>query len=183
MPTPTYIHQDELAEEYRHLLDPENMAELEGVPNLFRMLANNPPLLRSFMLWSGTLWEEAGLSARQRELVILTVARELESEYEWNQHVSIAADIDLSKSEILDLADGDDEEFPETEQLLIEFTRKACTRTVGQDDTEALCQMFDDRTVIGVVLLIGNYIMTDLIVDTLAIDLDSPFIGWELKHL
>lgn len=180
MTIPKYVDQDDLDEEYQHLLEPANMGEIERVLNLFRMLANNPPLLRSFMLWSGTLWDEVELSGRQRELVILTVARELESEYEWNQHVPIAINCGIERDEIIDLANGTLEGFSDSEQVLIRYTEKACQRSVSHEDTEQLCEAFEDSTAVGVVVLVGNYVMTDFIIDILDIELDSPFVGWSI---
>jgi YYY domain-containing protein len=66
-----------LPEEYQYLLDEDVLGER----NIFRAMGNNPPILKSYMLYGSTLWKECGLSPRDRELVILGVARALAADH------------------------------------------------------------------------------------------------------
>lgn len=175
-----YLEAADLSDEYQSLLDPAERGEFGRVINLFRVLANNPRLLRSYLLWSGTIWDGCGLDERQRELVILQVALEQRSEYEWNQHVSIAQEVGITPAELAALLDGTLEEFEPAEAALLEFTRASVAGNGSvMEHRAALREYFEDGAVVGIVVLVSHYIATAYIVEALDIDLDEEFVGWE----
>ena len=68
--------------------------------NLFRMLANAPALIGPTLRLGEAILTKSELDPKLRELVILRVARETGSEYEWVQHERIARLVGLSDEEI-----------------------------------------------------------------------------------
>lgn len=175
-----YLTKSDLPDEYEALLDPEELGEFGAVINLFRILANNPQILRSYLLWSATIWDACGLDERRRELVILTVAYERRSEYEWNQHVSLANDAGITPREMSALIDDELDQFPPEEATLIRFIRRTLSAQSNPPDTLAdLREHYDDETVTGIAVLVSHYLATAYVVDALDIDLDDDFIGWD----
>ena len=75
-------------------LAPEVRATLASLPplNIFRMLANAPTTLKTFVDWGLSLLFQTELDARHREIAILRVAHVTRSKYEWHQHAIIARD-------------------------------------------------------------------------------------------
>ena len=59
---------------------------------LYRVLANNPVMLRSYAQLAKTLRYDAGTPRALRELMILRIAQLCGSEYEWQHHRKMAAD-------------------------------------------------------------------------------------------
>jgi len=89
-----YLTEEELPAEHRYLFEPSNPfsdtdeesdgsdAPWDEPQHTHRAIANNPELLEAYRRFGSSIWTETGLTDRQRELAILTVARALESEYE-----------------------------------------------------------------------------------------------------
>ena len=100
-----YRRADEVDEQYRDHV----VSSLQpGKPiNVYAAVANNEAVLAGLRAFLGSLWEESGLTDRQREIVILTAAAETGNGYEWHQHVTIAGDGVLSRAELAAIA-GDD---------------------------------------------------------------------------
>lgn len=176
-----YLDQSDLAEPYQPLLDPDKMGELHGVLNLFRGLANNPDVLRSFVLWSNTLWSECGLSVRERELLILRLAVGLESRYEWNQHVPIALQNGIDAEEITAIAEGRVDPFDDFEIALLQYGSKFVDRSVTDATHETLGEHLSVGEIVAVAAVCSHYVATAGIVEALGIDLEDEFVGWRLE--
>ena len=85
MPRVDYVSQEEIDEEYEDLI--VSTLQPGKRVNVYSAIGNNGPVLAGFREFLGSLWEHSGLTDRQREIVILTAASEIGSEYEWHQHV------------------------------------------------------------------------------------------------
>lgn len=170
------VEPDELDAEYSRLLTENSL----GPISLFRALANNPPLMESYMKWGTTLWEESGLTQREVELVILTVASELEAAYEWHQHVPIARSLDITDAEIAAVRDGSYERLEEPESMLCRYARAVIDGNVDATVSEEVATAFDDSTVVGITCLASHYLSTAIFVDAVGVEPESTFRGWEL---
>ncbi len=71
-------------------------------------LAHHPELTRAYHTLNGHLLFATTLSPRQRELLILRVAAVRGCEYEWAQHVVLAADAGLAATRSTRVRDGGD---------------------------------------------------------------------------
>ena len=75
-------------------------------PRVFTTLARNRSLFRRWLLFAGGLMPGGKLSRRDTELVILRVAHEKDSEYEWHHHERLAARSGLSAEQISAVREG-----------------------------------------------------------------------------
>ena len=175
-----YRDPDDLPAEYRDLLyssrDPDETA------NVFRALANDPPVLDSFRKYFGVLWAESGLDERERELVILTAARAADSTYEWHQHVRIARSVGVDDDEIRAIGSGDFATFAGREATLLRFARAVAEDAVDDARFASAAAEFDDSTLVGVAMLASGYLGLARALSALDVDVeaDQEFVGWDL---
>ena len=77
-----------------------------GPPNIFTTLGRHPRLFRAWLRYSARLMPFGSLPRRDTELVILRVAWQCRSAYEWHQHVAIALRVGLTPDEVAGVADA-----------------------------------------------------------------------------
>ena len=169
-----YVDPESLTEEYRYLFDDNVLGER----NIFLALANNPPVLQSFMRFGNTLWQQSGIERSEMEIVILSVARAMDAKYEWHQHVPMATEAGLSQSEIRSIARGDPDDLSNKKSILVRYASAVATGTVEEDIADAMTDEFDPDTVVATTLLAGYYVATARTIDALQIDIEGEFVGW-----
>ena len=85
-----YVNKDDLAVGKRHIFD--NISGSRGVVlNVFQALLNSPDVTEKVAALGEYLRYKSLLDPVVRETVILSVARELNNEYEWAQHEPVGA--------------------------------------------------------------------------------------------
>lgn len=196
-----YLSEEDLPPEYRRLFGPTNpfveAAQAEdsdddapwedtpwdGPQNTHRAIGNNPEILEAYRRLGASVWMETGLNDRERELVILSVAKALESEYEWYQHVRVALRIGIERDAIEALANDELESLTEAEQALVEYATAFATRSVDDGTHARTAEHFDDATIVGIGMLAAYYIGIDYMGDALALDLEEEFVGWHLENI
>lgn len=196
-----YVTRDDLPERHRPLLGSYSEMGAEYTPHvasppsgdsdtgsdvpprLYQAMANNPPILKAFRRMASTLRSECGLSERHREIVILTVARAMDAEYEWHHHVRIGRAVGLSVEEIRALADGRSEAFDAAEAALVEYTMHFVAGTVDVTHHDALAADFDEREVVGVAMLAQFYLGLSRVIDAFDLEIGEPFVGWDLERV
>lgn len=170
------VSQSELPEEYRSLLDEDALGER----NIFTTMGNNPSILRSYMLYGSTLWDDCGLSAHDRELAILAVARELDSRYEWEQHVDIGYEAGVSPEAIRAIGCGELEYFDDRTRAVLEYVQAFATSDVDDAVHERLASQFDHGAVVGIGMLASHYVATACFLEGFEVSLEeTTFVGWE----
>ena len=182
---------EELPAEKRSLLDSLSDADdavvdhwLEGgTLNVYRALGRNLPILEGFREFGGAVWHGSDLEPIERELVILTTAYHTEMPYEWHQHVRVALDEGIAPETILAVSiDRLDELDPEHARL-VEYVERFVAGEMDDATHEALLANYDEPTVIGIGMLSGLYIGLAHLLDALDVELEAPFVGWELENL
>lgn len=157
------------------------VSALQGTErNIYRTVGNNPAVLYGLRTLLGSLWRDSGLDPLQRELVILVVARETDSEYVWHQHVAIARDVGFSDAEIIAIGAGELESFDRTDRLLVAYAQATVRGDVDDALADRLAVTFDDKTIVGVTTLASGYLMIARLLDALAVETEAPFVGWRL---
>lgn len=169
------LEQADLPEEYRYLLGEDAMGEI----NLLCAMANNPDVLQSYMRYGSTLWSSAGLEEADVERCILTVARTIDAEYEWHQHVPIARDLGVAEADVEAISRGDLERFGERRAALLRYVRAVAEGDVDDATHAALAAHVDDATVVGATLLATHYVATARFLDALDVPLEGSFVGWD----
>lgn len=170
------VSQSDLPEDYQYLMDEDALGER----NIFRAMGNNPPILKSYMLYGTTVWNECGLSAHDRELVILAIARALRSEYEWEQHVDIGAAEDVSPEAMRAIGGDDLSYFDDETQAVLEYAQAFARDEMTDAVHDALAAHVDARTVAGVGMLSSHYVATAFMLKSFGVPLElDQFVGWE----
>ncbi len=172
------LTQSDLPEEYRYLFDNEALGDL----NLFRTMAHVPRAMQAYMRFGTALWNAGTLSARERELAILTVARTLRSPYEWHQHVALGREVGITDDELRALARAADCGFTEREQAIVRYADAVATGTVTDPLFEAVVDATDVETAVGLTMLAGHYVLTARVLDALSVPVDGGgFVGWSVE--
>lgn len=167
--------QSDLPEEYQYLLSEDALGER----NVVCAIANEPAVLQSYMRYGSTLWEAGELTVRQRELVILGVARALDSRYEWQQHVELGREAGIDDTELRAIGRGDLDEFGEADRVLLRYARAFAARGVTDAVHDALADQFDTGTTTAVAMLASHYVATAYALDAMNVPLEGSFVGWE----
>lgn len=168
--------RSDLPEEYQYLLEEDTLGER----HLFTTMGNNPEILKSYMLYGSTLWDSCGLSAHDRELALLAVARELGSRYEWEQHVDIGYEADVTPEAMRAIGRGDFAYFDDRTQVVLEYVQAFAAGDVTDEIHERLAAHFEEDTVVGIGMLASHYVATARFLEGFGVPLEQEtFIGWE----
>ncbi|MFC7157026.1 carboxymuconolactone decarboxylase family protein [Halomarina halobia] len=188
-----YVDPDDLPEENRNLLETSmDAGDLEEAHehlfstetrNVHRAIGNNPAVLRGFRSSNTTLWNESGVTERQRELVILATARAIDSRYEWHQHVRHALGAGLTPDEIRAIAREDYDSFSDPEAALLTYVAALTQGEVEDDQYTGVAAQFDDSTVVGITMLASKYVGLARALAAFDVDTEEPFVGWGLERL
>lgn len=129
--------------------------------NLFMMLMRNPRMFWSWLMFAKQMMPYGEIDRRDTELVILRVAWNCRSRYEWGQHVDIGLRAGVSAEEIIRVTRGaDSADWSTHRRALI----RACDefhqqRMVSEETWRLLEAHYGKRLLIEVVMLIGHYEM------------------------
>jgi alkylhydroperoxidase family enzyme len=165
--------------------DPEVIEMLNALPqgadgpvgeyNIFRTLARHPDLFRSWLPFGGYLLVGGTLSSRDRELMILRTAVRCRSSYEWGQHVRISERMGIEREAIDRVLEGPDAPgWSELESTLMRAVDELHDDSRLSDATwEALAKDYDEKQLIELALLIGQYHMVAFALNSLGVELDE----------
>lgn len=168
---------------------PENLqyvwdrnATNDVLPNIFRTMANNPSVWRSYLRLGNGLWSGCGLDVPTRELVILRTAILQHSAYEWHQHVRIGRQTGLSDARIVGLHHWRASTlYSAAEQAILAYVDAlGASDHPPADVHDSLAAHFPAATVVGVNLLVGYYVMTAKFLGAMEVETEGPFVGWQL---
>jgi len=157
-----------------------------GVLNVFKIVAHNPKLLRSWVRMATPLLSGGILlEPRLRELVILRVGQLCGSEYEFGQHIRIAKAAGVTYEEMAALQDYADRDlFSELERAVIAYT-DACARLDpdAPDRARDLKRWLSDREILELSFCVGHWGMVARVLVPLEVELDEPLLaqlpdGW-----
>jgi AhpD family alkylhydroperoxidase len=145
-------------------------------PNVFTTLARHRGLFRRWLFFAGALMPGGKLPRRDTELVILRVSHNTGCAYEWSHHERLAQRAGLSAEEVERVRSGPEAPgWAPHQQLLL----CACDQMHqdGQIDDELwprLAAELDDRLLIELCMLIGQYEMLAMTLNTLRVQPDPP---------
>lgn len=179
MPRVDYVSREEIDDEYEDLI----VSSLQPGKrvNVYSAIGNNGPVLAGFREFLGSLWTDSGLSDRQREIVILTAASEIGSEYEWHQHVNIGTDAGLTREEIAAIGRDDRTAFSTDEQGLIAYTRAVARGRVTDALHEAVLEVLGAEATVGAATTAAGYVALGRVIDALGVEIEEgdEFEGWD----
>jgi len=157
---------------------PEVQKALEALPpiNIFRMLAQADSAFTPFLKFGGAILTQLELDPKLRELVILLVAKEMNAEYEWVQHLDIAKAVGATDEEIeaIKLMELDSEALSPEAQALLVFADQVIDATRANNKVFAELQKhFPPRQIVETLLVIGEYQMLAQVMTNLDLELDD----------
>jgi alkylhydroperoxidase family enzyme len=147
-----------------------------GPPNILTTLGQHPRLFRAWLRYSARLMPFGALPRRDTELVILRVAWQCRSAYEWRQHVPIALRVGLTPDEVAGVARSSPAgDFTERQRALLAASDELLARRALSDATWSAVQAsLSDREAIELLLLIGHYQGLASAIGGLGIQVERP---------
>jgi alkylhydroperoxidase family enzyme len=143
--------------------------------NVLGTLARHPQLMRAYHVFNGHILFTTSLSPRQRELLILRVAALREAEYEWEQHVILAAEAGLDDDEIARIVDGPDAPGWSVEDAAaIRAVDELLRDALITDSTWAtLARTLDEHQLMDLVFTVGAYDLLAMAFRSFGVQLDD----------
>jgi alkylhydroperoxidase family enzyme len=145
-------------------------------PNVFRTLARHRGLFRRWLWFAGGLMPGGKLPRADTELVILRVAHNAGSEYEWGHHERIGARAGLAPEEIERVRSGPGAEGWSARQrmLLLAADELHSEGRIGDALWADLATELDEVRLIELCLLVGHYEMLAMTLESLRVEPDPP---------
>ena len=152
----------------------KRLEELWGTPpNLYRALANHPPLVAAWTEFARAIRYESRTPRPLRELVILRGAQLMASEYEWAQHLKMARKAGVSEAQIGNLASWrTSSSFDAKEKAALAIAEEV-TRGKVSDATQAeALRHFDMQDYVELALTASFYAMVGRMLDAMGVQLE-----------
>jgi alkylhydroperoxidase family enzyme len=146
--------------------------------NVLGTLARHPQLMRAYHTFNGHILFTTSLSPRQRELLILRVAALREAEYEWEQHVILAAEAGLDEQEIARIADGPEAPGWSTidAAMLWAVDELVSDAMVCTATWQKLAGALDEHQLMDLVFTVGAYDLLAMAFRSFGIELDEDLV-------
>jgi 4-carboxymuconolactone decarboxylase len=151
--------REEMSPEHQKIWDHINAAR-SGGGGPYSMLLHSPAMAQHIAATEDYFRTESLLPDPDREIIILTAAREVDARYAWSRHEIRAHKVGISDRVIEALrAKAPLDEFSGRERLLVEFTRTLLRDHTLPDDLFAQMESeFGRAKFIEAVGLLGHYI-------------------------
>ena len=148
-------------------------------PNLFTTLGRHRPLFRRWLRFAGTLMPGGRLPRADTELLILRVAHNAGSAYEWRHHEQIAQLSGLSADEVERVREGAGADgWSPRQALLLRAADELHTERRITDGTWAeLRPLYSDEQLIEICMLVGHYGMLAGTLNSLDVEPDAIPLG------
>lgn len=146
-----------------------------GPPNVMTTLARHRGMFRKWLRFAGSLMPGGLLPREEAELLILRVAHNTGSDYEWHQHERIGQSEGLSAEEVERVRQGPDAPgWSERRALLL----RACDelhadRKIGDATWGSLASKMSRPELIELCMLVGHYEMLAMTLNSLEVELDE----------
>ena len=150
-----------------------------GQLNIFATLARHPELFKAWLPFGGYLLTAGTLSGRERELLILRTALNCASPYEWGQHVRISLAGGIDRETIDRVVAGPDAPgWSASESALLRAADELHSAAEIADDTWGqLADAYDERQLIEIPMLVGQYHMVAFALNSLGVEQDEGLEG------
>lgn len=147
-------------------------------PEYMRTVLRHPEIFRCQMEM-GTALFRGRIPARERELAVLRVAWLCQAPYEWGQHVAIAYRVGLTADEIERARLGAESGgWTEHERAILTGVDELLRDKALSDETwDVLAASWDDAQLIEFPMMVGQYVATAYVQNTLRIRLEHGNTG------
>jgi alkylhydroperoxidase family enzyme len=144
------------------------------MPNVLTTMMRHPTMAGPFLAYNNVLLRAPALEPRLRELMVLRVAWRTRSEYEWVQHVRMAARSGITADEVEAIGAGATAaSWSELEADLLAATDQLLDRFRIDDESWArLAQHLDERQLLEVLFVVGTYTCLAMAFNSVGLALD-----------
>jgi alkylhydroperoxidase family enzyme len=124
---------------------------------LLRAVAHSEGCFRNFLRLPDSLIRFSRLSPKLREIVVMRIAQQQGSEYEWSLHERYALAAGISAAELEQLRTGNvgADEFDELERLVVRFTDEALAGRTSGETFSRISAQIGEESMIELVLSLG----------------------------
>lgn len=145
-------------------------------PHIFTTLARHRGLFRRWLFFAGGLMPGGTLPRAESELVILRVAHNTDSDYEWSHHERLGRRAGLSPDEIARVRSGPHADgWTDRQVLLLRATDELHDDgRIGDELWASLAVEFDEVRLIELCLLVGHYEMVAMTLSSLRVQPERP---------
>jgi alkylhydroperoxidase family enzyme len=141
---------------------------------VFTTLARHRRLFRRWLRFAGALMPGGRLPRADSELLILRVAVNCSSDYEWRHHERLGRAAGLSREQIAAIRSGGDG-LSDRQQLLLRVADELhADRDLSDTTFGELRALLSEAEVIEVCLLVGHYEMLAMTLNALRVQPDPP---------
>ena len=143
-------------------------------PNIFTTLARHRRLFRRWLRFAGALMPGGVLPRAETELLILRVAHNCGSEYEWAQHERLGVVAGLDPQEVERVRQGPGAGWSRRQELLLRAADELqhAERTISDAVWAELRPLYSDRELIELCMLVGHYEMLAMTLNALGVQPD-----------
>ncbi len=144
------------------------------MPNVLATLMRHPALAGPFLTYNNVLLRTPTLEPRLRELMVMRVAWRTRCEYEWVQHVRMAARCGITPEEVEAVGQGAAADaWSALEADVLAATDQLLDRYRIDDETWArLAQHLDERQLVEMAFVVGTYTCLAMAFKTFGLVLD-----------
>lgn len=150
------------------------------VLNVFKTLVRHPKLLKRWLVFANHVLFKTTLPPRDRELLILRIGWLCRAEYEWGQHVRIAAQCGISEEEIRRVAAGPAADGWEAfEAALLRAVDELRADAIISDTTwQTLADRYNTQQLMDLVFTIGQYNLVSMALNTFGVEREPGLAGF-----
>ena len=176
------ISRDQLNPQEQQFFD-EIVGSRGGVRGPYGVLLHSPDLAHRVAHTGTYLRFECDLPNNLKEVVILTTAREIRSQFEYTAHAQLARQAGVSEETIQAITDGKAPEgLPDDEALLVRYALELLRNRKITDDTfNAVQGKYGNQGVVDLTALIGHYLLVGQVLAAFDVGL-SPGVTPELPE-
>lgn len=149
--------------------------------NVFTTLLHHPALFRRWLPFANHILGKSSLSVRERELLILRTAWNVQSEYEWGQHVLIAREAGMDAADLAAAKQGPEAPGLDAKEALLlrAADELVADAFIGDDTWAGLATHYDTRQLMDIVFTVGQYNMLAMALNSLGVQRDAGVPGFD----
>ena len=160
---------DEWDDAIQHIAD-----RLQNPLNIHKLIAHNPALMEAYTPLRYHAVRDSSLTDRQREILILRVAHQIQSEYEWRHHVARGRAAGLADGEIERVKQGAQADgWSIDERYIIACVDQILDKQQLDGDTAAgLIESIGKEGLLDAVFTVAVYIALGSLLNTFDVPID-----------
>lgn len=177
-PLPQDALDEEAVELVRAVRAGAGAYEMAEIPEYMRTVIRHPEIFRCQMEM-GTVLFNGRIPPREREIAVLRVGWLCRAPYEWGQHVNIARRVGLTSEHIERARIGSSAPgWSEHEAAIVRGVEELIEDKALSDETwETLAKSWDEAQLIEFPMMVGQYVATAFVQNTLRIRLEAENPG------